>query len=422
MAMGTASGRRTGGVYHAPSVRWVLIIAALTYHVSALHAFVLAPIQYGRSSASATDVAFQSKFAHVSNNSFGVPLRSSTSADDDDEEQSSDSKHENEKVQRDKDMDDVSDEKMKQVLDIAAAYNTKEPTTDSGGIQKKLMFLQSLGAITSRGEHATKEQRLAAQQVVLELEDSQSSINKNPGEDQAASVTPSLLGRWELVFCDCGQLFRSSPFFMAGRAVCQTEQQAAQYDWFCDMHRKALAISNIGPVRQIITPNQKLVSEFEVVVGAIPFINDVLPFFSYSGGMPVTITGAIVSTADWTKPENASNNNDMELYMDTVEIKGSNLPMLRQLLDTGNISLKSRILADALEQAVPDMYTAPRPMFRTTYLDDLFRIGRDQDENIFVYVKTSETSELTDYSAVDADLGVARLLEGFNDAVTRFYL
>jgi hypothetical protein len=345
-------------------------------------------------------------------------------------------KHQKEEVKSDQDdMNDNSDEKMKQVLEVAAAYTNsdelptlpKQQQDDSAYnvVQKELMFIQSLGAITSRGEHASKEQRLAAQQIVSELEEIQSSNDKHRGsrDDEAA---PSLLGRWELVFCDCGQLFRSSPFFMAGRAVCQTEQQAAQYDWFCDMHRKALAISNIGPVRQIITPT-RLVSEFEVVVGAIPFLNDIVPFLSYSGGMPVTITGAIVSTADWTKPTThtettSSSNNDMELYMDTVEIKGSNMPLLRQVLDTGNVRLKSRDLANALEQAVPSMYTTPRPMFRTTYLDELFRVGRDQDDNIFVYVKTSESTDLTDYSTIDADLGVARLLEGFNDAVTRLYL
>jgi hypothetical protein len=340
-----------------------------------------------------------------------VSLRASSSADEEEE----------------KEEEEDSDKKMKQVLEVAAAYTTTDPLPkqqkqddasngDGGGAaadQKKLMFLQSLGAITSRGEHTTKEQRLAAQQVVSELEESQSNYSSKGDESRSP-----LLGRWELVFCDCGQLFRSSPFFMAGRAVCQTAQQAAQYDWFCDMHRKALAISNIGPVRQIITPTQ-LVSEFEVIVGAIPFLNNFIPFAAYSGGMPVTITGAIVSTADWTKA--TANNYDMELYMDTVEIKGSNMPLLRQVLDTGNVSLKSRVLADALEQAVSS-YTTPHPIFRTTYLDDLFRISRDQDDNIFVYVKTSDSTDLTDYSNVDADLGVARLLEGFNDAVTRLYL
>merc|ERR1711988_392523 len=91
-------------------------------------------------------------------------------------------------------------------------------------------------------------------------------------------------GTWELVYCST-QLFRQSPFFMAGRSTCTTEVQIAQYNWFCDMHRKALAISQIKNVRQIIT-DTLLISEFEVEVGAIPFLNDFTPF-SYSGGWPV---------------------------------------------------------------------------------------------------------------------------------------
>jgi hypothetical protein len=99
---------------------------------------------------------------------------------------------------------------------------------------------------------------------------------------------------------------------MAGRAVCSTPEQAQQYDWFCDMHRKALAISSIGQVRQIVTPT-RLVSEFEVQVGAIPFLSDFTPF-AYSGGWPITIDGAIVSSADISPSDDG---NGWELYIDT---------------------------------------------------------------------------------------------------------
>lgn len=131
----------------------------------------------------------------------------------------------------------------------------------------------------------------------------------------------------------------------------------------------------------------------------------------------MTIDGAIVSTADLT----AINTTTWELFMDTVEIKGSNLPGLRQALDSGRVKLESRRLGDFLMDNVP-AYSNPKPLFRTTFLNEQFRISRDQDNNIFVYVKTSDSTEPTDYSFVDADLGVAKLLEGFNDAITRFYL
>ena len=103
-----------------------------------------------------------------------------------------------------------------------------------------------------------------------------------------------------------------------------------------------------------------------------------------------------------------------------VEIKGSNIPVLRQILDQG-LKLGSRDLGSFLESNI-DTYSNPRPIFETTYLSDTIRISRDQDGKVFVYGKVSGDTEPTDYSSVDSDLGVARLLEGFNDAITKFYL
>jgi hypothetical protein len=106
--------------------------------------------------------------------------------------------------------------------------------------------------------------------------------------------------------------------------------------------------------------------------------------------------------------------------MDTVEIKGSNLPLLRQLLDRG-LKLESRELGSFLERTLPD-YSNPKPLFETTYLDGRIRISRDQDGKIFVYSKVSDSTSATDYSATLPDLGIGKLLEGFNDAVAKIYL
>jgi len=183
------------------------------------------------------------------------------------------------------------------------------------------------------------------------------------------------------------------------------------------MHRAALAISNIGVVRQVITSEGKIINEFNVKVGAIPFLSDFTPF-KYSGGLPLTIDGAIVSTADVTT---TSNSNELELFMDTVEIKGSNIPLLRNFLDRDNVALKSRGLSKILEDNV-SAYEVPKPVLQTTYIDDNMRIVRDVDDNIFVYGKVSDSQESTDYSGVLPDLSIVSLLEGFNDAVTKIYL
>ena len=107
--------------------------------------------------------------------------------------------------------------------------------------------------------------------------------------------------------------------------------------------------------------------------------------------------------------------------MDTVEIKGSNIPLLRQLLDTGGVKLESRKLGSLLEDNV-ESYTNPKPMFKTTYLDESIRIARDQDGKVFVYVKESKDTTNTDYGNVESDLGLLKLLEGLNDNFFKIFI
>jgi PAP_fibrillin len=282
----------------------------------------------------------------------------------------------------------------------------EKTTTPTGTHQSALERLLRIAASTGRGEFATASQSTQASDLIAVLEGS------NPTQEPANS--PLINGRWELLYSST-QLFRSSPFFMAGRAVCATGDEARQYDWFCDMHRKALAISNVGPVRQIVSPT-RIVSEFEVRAGAVPFVGDLTPL-SYSGGLPVSIDGAIVSSADLTPTDDGT---AWELFMDTVEIKGSNVPGLRQVLD-GGLRLRSRQLGSLLERTI-DSYTNPRPIFATTYLSETIRISRDQDGKVFVYGKESDDTTPTDYSKIDSDLGLLKLLEGLNDAVIKFYI
>mmetsp|Transcript_23840 Transcript_23840/g.34136 ORF Transcript_23840/g.34136 Transcript_23840/m.34136 type:complete len:107 (-) Transcript_23840:33-353(-) len=106
--------------------------------------------------------------------------------------------------------------------------------------------------------------------------------------------------------------------------------------------------------------------------------------------------------------------------MDTVEIKGSNIPGVRQALDQG-LKLPSRGLAKVLEDNI-STYSNPKPVFQTTYLSDTIRISRDQDGKIFVYTKVDDSTDPTDYSGTVSDLGITKLLEGFNDSILKFYL
>ena len=81
--------------------------------------------------------------------------------------------------------------------------------------------------------------------------------------------------------------------------------------------------------------------------------------------------GAICSSADITPTEDGT---AFDVLMDTVDIKGSNIPGLRQILDNGFLTLKSRNVATFLEETssrlesimgVAVNYKTPRPVFST---------------------------------------------------------
>ena len=306
----------------------------------------------------------------------------------------------------------INGSSMEEVVAVALEEEEEEEVADDRPQPSKdevtslINDLLLSASSSGRGEFASSGEKAAMNGLVSRIE----ALSPTDGPASTATIK----GTWELLYSDT-QLFRSSPFFMAGRAVCETPDQAQQYDWFCDMHRAALAISTIGKVRQIIS-DERMTSEFEVKVGSVPFLPDFTPF-AYSGGLPLAIEGAIVSSADITPIDDGKS---WEIFMDTVEIKGSNIPLLRQALDAG-LKLGSRDLGGFLENTVPT-YSDPKPVFATTFLDDSVRISRDQDGKIFVYGKVSDSSEPTNYSGVDSDLGILKLLEGLNDSIFKFYI
>jgi hypothetical protein len=257
-------------------------------------------------------------------------------------------------------------------------------TTAAEGATTPLPYLQerrplktallALAARTGRGELASERDKDQARELVEKLE------SYNPTQNPAASELSQ--GTWVLVFSNT-QLFRSSPFFMAARAVCQDGPQAASFNQFCDLHREALAFTQIGRVSQTITPDNKLVSEFESKVAVLP-------------GAPLVVRGTIVSEADII--ETASDS--WTLFMDRIKIKvcfvdktvftaspflhvpvrlwamiqGSNLPLAGSLFNNFG-GLPIRRLGDLVENATGPR---PRPVFRTYYVDTHMRISRDQ--------------------------------------------
>jgi len=87
-------------------------------------------------------------------------------------------------------------------------------------------------------------------------------------DSQKKLTLESCVGDWELIYSST-YLFRSSPFFMAARAVCADGEEADRFNLFCRLHREALAFTSIGHVRQRISQDA-LVSEFETTGAVLP--------------------------------------------------------------------------------------------------------------------------------------------------------
>ncbi|KAJ8601947.1 hypothetical protein CTAYLR_004431 [Chrysophaeum taylorii] len=275
-----------------------------------------------------------------------------------------------------------------EVIDVEAVDEISDVSETKGALLAAMAATargEALGASATKAKVAT---------LVSELE----KLNRRP------TSVEEIAGRWSLAYSDT-QIFRSSPFWMAGRATCATPREAQRYDLFCDLHRAATAVGDIGAVRQLIDPRAKrLVSEFETIVAAYPQ--------RVGGSLPLTITGSIVSTADIEDDGDDDDDDEagvITLLMDTVEVKGSNIPGIRAALDAG-LKLESRRLADLLP------FDTPRPRFETTFVDDTLRVSRDvPDGHLFVYVKESDDPTPTDYSRVPADLGIPRLFQAAID-------
>jgi hypothetical protein len=97
--------------------------------------------------------------------------------------------------------------------------------------------LLALAARTNRGQLATSVEKDKAINLVSQLE------YYNPTDTPCRSDL--MKGTWELVFSTT-YLFRSSPFFMATRAVCKEGDEADRFNKFCQLHYEALAFTQIG--------------------------------------------------------------------------------------------------------------------------------------------------------------------------------
>lgn len=98
-----------------------------------------------------------------------------------------------------------------------------EERKDPEVLKKQLL---KISALTNRGEFATQLDKDMALKLAEDLE----SINTT--EEPCRSIS----GEWDLILSTT-YLFRSSPFFMAARAVCKDGDEANRFAWFCQQRK-----------------------------------------------------------------------------------------------------------------------------------------------------------------------------------------
>ncbi|GMH88140.1 hypothetical protein TrVE_jg13242 [Triparma verrucosa] len=293
-------------------------------------------------------------------------------------------------------------------LDSIGDSETTTTTTTTVKKSTHLSDLLRLSATTLRGEQGDEDSKEAYARILEGIE----------GKGVEGSSEEDLVGTWSLVYSTSAEgLFRSSPFFLTARAVCKTDDDADKFSWFCQMHRKALAISRIGKVKQIIKEGGEVVNEFNTIAGAIPFLK-----FSLlgSGGLPIEIEGCITSTGVIGAVE-GGDKGEYNIGMKEVKIAGSNIPGLRSVLDSEYGVLDTKRLGDFIE-SVNQNYDNPKAPLKLVSLFDGIRIVRDESGIDYVYVKESDDQKPTDFGTRDADLGFLKLIEGFNDNVIKAFI
>jgi hypothetical protein len=152
----------------------------------------------------------------------------------------------------------------------------------------------------------------------------------------------------------------SSPFFQSIRVAMGDNNKGMAETGFA-IHDLATTASRVGRVRQTITKEQ-LVSEVDLEVGLVP-------------GLPFRVKGTVITTASLqiVSPET------WETRIENSQIKGSNIPLLNQMLEL-----------DLPVQNVFTTLTGDTPVvpLKTYYVDEGIRITRDVDDNFYVFSRS----------------------------------
>lgn len=242
----------------------------------------------------------------------------------------------------DYDSDDIEDQKT------VTVDSKEEDALIRDALKRELLLLSS---VTNRGEYASRDEQDMLVDLVAQLE------ALNPTANPASNSE----GEWDLCLSST-QFFRSSPFFQSIRVALGDENKAVVENGF-ELHDRATTSSRVGRVRQTIT-GDKLVSEVDLEVGLVP-------------GLPIRVKGTVISNASLRVVSTET----FETQITTTQVRGSNIPIINQLLDDPKLDLPVGDFYNSVQGKIPAV------PWKTFYVDEAMRIVRDIDDNFFVFTR-----------------------------------
>ena len=245
------------------------------------------------------------------------------------------------------------------------------------------------GFVWGAGAYAAEREQAASLVAALEAVDASRSQPHDPAV---------LDGDWELTYAS-GQLFRSSPFFLA---VAEAFGDSAKSELFFRLHELQVAsfgISRYGRVEQRVDVRAGvLTSSFTTLLfglTVVPLIGwgKLLPTF---GGRVVSIARLLRDGEGGSGSGNGSGSGSgsdapLQLRMELEKTRVEAAPGIALMPLIGRFLVGNDAPVGAVWRLLPwNRGRAPTCAVRCTYVDADTRVMRDADGAFFVYVRTGE--------------------------------
>ncbi|CAM9614155.1 unnamed protein product [Choristocarpus tenellus] len=247
---------------------------------------------------------------------------------------------------------------------VLAASETKK-------VAKLKLELLRVGALTARGQFATASERGRVEDIIYELE------QRTPILD--TSTSRELEGRWALVY-GSEDASRSSPFFWAFRKATKgIEDPRPNQDGSISAAIFAITDSipgkSIGEAVQTIT-NTEIRSEVEVFAGASAGTSQgPLSFPSFRSVMTTTSEVVVAEGMDTT------------LSVTKTQVRKSAIgKLLEPIFNLDNVEFSTaRVLSPFRKEGSNEV------VMTTTFLDHAMRVSRNEEGQIFVFVREDDS-------------------------------